>query len=201
MMIKVCGITNTEDALAAIDGGASALGFNFFPRSPRYVTPEQALAIAAEIPAGVLKVGVFVNEPPRQVEEIARRVCLNVVQLHGNETPEQYPEGFRIWRAVRVGAGFQILDLDSIPAEAILLDGPAGALFGGAGHAFDWKLAAGSSRRLIVAGGLDAGNVREAIRLARPWGVDTCSRIEAMAGRKDHAKMAAFLKAARQETE
>ena len=197
MMIKICGITNRDDALAAVDGGASALGFNFYPPSPRYIEPERTREIAAGIPAGVLRVGVFVNESREHAAALARLAGLDVVQLHGNETPADYPDGFRVWRALRVEADFQIADLQRIPAEAVVLDGPAGALFGGAGHTFDWTLAAGASQRLILAGGLDAGNVQQAIAIARPWGVDACSRIEQSPGRKDHARMAAFLKAAR----
>ena len=197
MMIKICGITNRDDALAAVDGGASALGFNFYARSPRYIEPERAREIAAGIPAGVLRVGVFVNESRERVAALARLAGLDVVQLHGSETSADYPDGFRVWRALRVEADFRIANLQRIVAEAVVLDGPAGALFGGAGHTFDWTLAAGASQRMILAGGLDAGNVQQAIAIARPWGVDACSRIEQSPGRKDHARMAAFLKAAR----
>ncbi|MEO7650172.1 MAG: phosphoribosylanthranilate isomerase [Bryobacteraceae bacterium] len=196
MMIKICGITNQADALAAVDGGASALGFNFYARSPRYIAPQQAREIAAARPAGVLRVGVFVNQSRDAAAAAARLAGLDVVQLHGDETPADYPDGFRVWRAFRVKTDFRLADLAGITADAIVLDGPAGALFGGAGHAFDWKLAAGSSQRLILAGGLDADNVQQAIAIARPWGVDVCSRIERSPGRKDHARMAAFLKAA-----
>ncbi len=195
MMVKICGITNREDALAAIAGGAAALGFNFYPKSPRYVAPEEAADLVAGLPPGVWKVGVFVNEPRERVAEVARRVGLDVAQLHGDETPADYPPELRVWKAFRVtGEGGE--PWSGCPAEAILLDGAAGSLYGGAGHAFDWRLARGGARKIILAGGLDAQNVRQAIEAARPWGMDACSRIESAPGRKDHAKMAAFLQAA-----
>jgi phosphoribosylanthranilate isomerase len=197
MMVKICGITNREDALAAVAEGASALGFNFYPQSPRFVTPAQAAAIAAEIPDGILKVGVFVNESPERVAESVALAGLDVAQLHGEEDPAAYPKGLRIWKALRVGADFDPAGAAALPAEALLLDGPAGALYGGSGESFDWSRAAGLTQRVIIAGGLDASNVRRAIEIARPWGVDACSRIERQPGLKDHAKMAAFLQAAR----
>jgi phosphoribosylanthranilate isomerase len=197
MIVKVCGVTNLEDALAAIEGGASALGFNFYPRSPRYLDPERAARIAAALPARIWKAGVFVNEAPARIAEIAISVGLDIAQLHGDEPESAYPSGVRVWKAARVDDAFRLADLDRHTAEAILLDGPAGALYGGAGASFDWSLAAGSTRRIILAGGLDAGNVRQAIAAAHPWGVDVCSRIESSPGRKDHVKMAQFLREAK----
>src|SRR5439155_1634686 len=110
MIVKICGITNREDALAAIDGGAAALGFNFYPRSPRYVDPERAAELIAVAPAGVWKVGVFVNEAPERIVELAHRLRLDVVQLHGDEV--RYPAGLRIWRAAAVDENFRLADLD-----------------------------------------------------------------------------------------
>ncbi len=194
-MVKICGITNREDALAAIHGGAAALGFNFYPASSRYIAPDEAAAIAAGLPAEIWKVGVFVDESPEAVLRTAAQVGLDIAQLHGSEPPEQYPAGIRVWKAIRVGQAFRLPTAG--PEEAVLLDGPA------SGHAFDWALVgsgvAGRPARpphLILAGGLHAGNVREAIEQVHPWGVDACSRIEISPGRKDHFKMAAFLKAA-----
>jgi len=216
MMVKICGITNREDALAAIDGGASALGFNFYPASPRYIARDEAAAIAAGLPPAVWKVGVFVDESPESVLRTAAEVGLDIAQLHGNESPEQYPRGIRVWKAIRVA--WQAFSLPDGPAEAVLLDGPA------SGQVFDWayvgqailpadalssasrpaesRLAAkigyptSGLPKLILAGGLHAGNVREAIEQVHPWGVDACSQIESSPGHKDHVKMAAFLKAA-----
>jgi len=196
MILKICGITNQEDATAAVAGGANAIGFNFFLRSPRYITPQRAAAIQS--PPGVRRVGVFVNEAPAHIAQIAGLACLDTAQLHGAEDRDGYPESLPVWQAVRVGAGFDLAGFDDCPAEALLLDGPAGQLLGGAGEPFDWKLAAGAARPIIVAGGLDASNVARAIALAHPWGVDACSRLESAPGKKDHAKMIGFLRAARE---
>jgi phosphoribosylanthranilate isomerase len=195
MMIKICGITNLDDARAAVESGATALGFNFFPASPRFVTVENAGRVIASLPAAVWKVGVFVNLPPEQVAKTARELALDVAQLHGDETASQFPSGIRVWKAIRVDAEFGPEVLDAYPAEAILLDSGGAGLYGGSGQTFDWSRAAGL-QKIILAGGLDADNVARAIEQARPWGVDACSRIEASPGKKDHARMAAFLKAA-----
>ena len=191
MIVKVCGITNREDALAAVEAGAGALGFNFYPKSPRYIVPAEAAAISASLPAGVLKVGVFVNEP--RVVEIVNEAGLDIAQLHGDET--EVPPGVRVWKAFRVNEQFRLEDLESFPAEAFLLDTPT-EFYGGSGHTFDWSRAQGASRRILLAGGLDAENVGTAIRMAQPWGVDACSRLETSPGRKDHSRMARFIAAA-----
>jgi phosphoribosylanthranilate isomerase len=188
MFVKICGITNREDALAAVDAGAGAIGFIFYDKSPRAVTPDQIETFVNEIPKDVWRVGVFVDESPVRIEEIGRRLSLDVAQLHGAETPEQHPGGLRVWKAFRVTDG-RIPD-PGYPAEAILLDGPS------TGHPFDWSLVHGFSRNLIVAGGLDENNVREAVAAAHPWGVDVSSRLESSPGRKDHARMKKFIEAA-----
>jgi phosphoribosylanthranilate isomerase len=193
MMVKICGITNREDALAAIEGSAAALGFNFYPKSPRYIEPNRAAELIAGLPAAVWKVGVFVNESPERITEITQRVGLDVAQLVGQAIRLS---GLRVWQTAYVDENFRLADIEDDPAEAILLDAPAGQAYGGRGQTFDWSRAAGSSRRIILAGGLDAGNVRQAIAAAQPWGVDICSRIESSPGRKDHVKMAQFLKEA-----
>jgi phosphoribosylanthranilate isomerase len=191
-MVKICGITNLEDALAAADGGASALGFNFYPRSPRYLAPELAAAIIERLPAGILNVGVFVNESADAVRGVMRLAGIDVAQLHGDEPPSAAPAGARYWKAFRVDERFRPELMDDYNAEAYLLDAPGG----GSGRTFDWERARGLDRRIILAGGLDASNVRVAIEAVRPWGVDACSRIESVPGRKDHVKMREFLKAA-----
>lgn len=196
MMVKICGITNREDALAAVEGGASALGFNFYSGSPRYISPENAAELIVRLPAAVWKVGVFVNESPARVGEIATLAGLDVAQLHGDEKPVDSPDGLRVWKAARVDRDFAIASIDACAAEAVLLDSPVAGLFGGTGQTFDWRLAVGSKKKIIIAGGLDSHNVRQAIRAAQPWGVDTCSGIESAPGKKDHAKMAEFLKVA-----
>ena len=191
MFVKICGITNREDALAAVDAGAGALGFIFYDKSPRAVTPEQIEAFVNEIPKSVWRVGVFVNESPARIEEIGRRLSLDVAQLHGAETPSHHPHGLRVWKAFRVTDG-RIPDAGyrAHGPEAILLDGPS------TGNSFDWSIGAGFPGNLIVAGGLDENNVREAVAAAHPWGVDVSSRLETSPGRKDHARMKKFIEAA-----
>lgn len=196
MLVKICGITSLEDALAAADGGASALGFNFYPASPRYITPEAAARITGRLAAGILRVGVFVNETADAVLETMRVAGLDVAQWHGDEPPAVIPPAMRAWKAFRVDERFRPEAMAGYEVEAFLLDGPAETLYGGAGRPFDWTQARGVGRPIVIAGGLDAGNVRAAIETAQPWGVDACSRLEAAPGRKDHGKMRAFLKAA-----
>ena len=200
MILKICGITNQEDADAAAAAGATAIGFNFYPRSPRYIEPERAAGIATG--PGIRRVGVFVNESRERVEEVARIAALDVAQLHGDETPADYPATVAVWKAARMSHGFRFSDFENLPVEALLLDGPAAELYGGAGKIFDWSMLdstmpGAASHRIILAGGLNAGNVAMAVAVAHPWGVDACSRIESAPGQKDHQKMNQFLKAAR----
>ncbi|HUI57149.1 MAG TPA: phosphoribosylanthranilate isomerase [Bryobacteraceae bacterium] len=195
MILKICGITNQQDASAAVAGGANAIGFNFYPLSPRYIAPEDAAAIATN--AGVRRVGVFVNETRERVEEIARTAKLDVAQLHGDEAATDYPASLEVWKAVRVAEDFDFTPFENGPADALLVDGPAAELYGGAGKSFDWRLARAATSKIILAGGLDASNVAMAIELAQPWGVDACSRIESAPGKKDYQKMNDFLQAAK----
>ena len=195
MILKICGITNPEDGAAAVAGGATAIGFNFYRRSPRYIAPERAREIVSA--PGVRRVGVFVNEDRARVEEIARIAALDVAQLHGDETAADYPASVAVWKAARVSEGFDLAWYEDCPAEALLLDGDAAELYGGSGRTFNWSVAARAGRRVVLAGGLDASNVGRAIALARPWGVDACSRIESAPGKKDRQKMTEFLEAAR----
>jgi phosphoribosylanthranilate isomerase len=187
MMVKVCGITRREDAEAAVAAGASALGFIFYPKSPRHVEPERAAALAAGL--NVWKVGVFVNETAASVEAVLRSAKLDVAQIYGGEIPRSG----RVWRAFRVQEG--IADNAGAGAEAVLLDGPMN------GVGFDWERARGVAEKVIVAGGLDALNVAKAIRLARPWGVDASSKLESAPGIKDHDKIREFVAAARRAGE
>jgi phosphoribosylanthranilate isomerase len=189
MIVKICGITTVEDAQAAVDAGASAIGFNFWPKSPRYLAPEAAAPVLAVVPKSVLKVGVFVDEPADNVARIAKDLGLDVVQLHGTS---QAPANLRIWRAKNVNDDF---DLTQIPggAEAFLFDAPAGERHGGTGQSFDWTKLQGVRYKFLLAGGLDGSNVGDAIRRLHPWGVDACSRLESSPGKKDHARMKAFI--------
>jgi phosphoribosylanthranilate isomerase len=186
MFVKICGITNREDAFAAVDAGARALGFIFYPSSPRHVTAAQLQPWIEEVPSHIWKVGVFVDESPELIEQIAAQLRLDIAQLHGRETPERHPRAIRIWKAFRVTDPHT--NVPDYPAEAILIDGPA----------YDWSRTAHFTRPLILAGGLNPGNVREAIaRIAgKPWAVDVASGVESSPGRKDHARMKEFIEAA-----
>lgn len=192
-LIKICGITALEDALAACDAGADALGFNFWPRSPRYLEPERAAQIIERIPGNVLAVGVFVDEPAERIEATAAAAGVEVAQLHGACGAPR----LRWWKALEAGPEAR-REMEQFDAEAFLLDAPAGAQRGGTGRAFDWALASGLPGRIVLAGGLGPDNVREAIRAARPWGVDACSRLESAPGRKDPEKVRAFVRAVRE---
>lgn len=184
MMIKVCGITRREDALVAAEAGASAIGFIFYPKSPRYITPQRAAVLGEGL--DLWKVGIFVDESPVTVEAVMRAAALDVAQIYGGSVPP----GTRVWRAFRVTESWSWAG----EAEAILLDGEKN------GVSFDWSLARGAAGKVIVAGGLDANNVAVAIRIAEPWGVDASSKLESAPGIKDHDKVRAFVKAAREAT-
>lgn len=200
MFIKICGITDLDGARAAVAAGADAVGFNFWRPGKRYVAPERAAEIAAQVPGTIMKVGVFVDEAVDQVKEIATQAGLNAIQLHGSETAE-YAHSLAGWtrfKVFRVDDHFEAAQLDGYPAEAFLLDN-AGATPGGTGAAFDWRLAIGAARygRIIVAGGLHPDNVAEAVRALRPWGVDVAGGVESAPGRKDPALVERFVRAAR----
>jgi phosphoribosylanthranilate isomerase len=200
--IKVCGITNWTDARRAIEGGCDALGFNFYPRSPRYIEPARARRIAARLPRGVAAVGVFVNEPLEAVLRIARQVGLDYVQLHGDETPALLADVslcVPAIKAFRVAPGFRAASLQKYRrAAAFLLDGFHPRLRGGTGRTVDWSLArrAGRYGPIVLAGGLRPDNVAEAIRSARPAAVDVSSGVESAPGRKDRVKLREFIEAA-----
>jgi phosphoribosylanthranilate isomerase len=199
--VKICGITTWEDARLSIDLGASALGFNFYPPSPRSISPADAWSIIRRLPPFVEAVGVFVNWPPLVVAALARAVRLGSVQLHGAESPAEVTElgrKHRVIKAIQVKRGLRAASLARYrAADAILLDGFAPGLHGGTGRTLDWKLARAARRygRIILAGGLTPDNIEEAIRVAQPYAVDVASGVEKRAGRKDAAKLRALFKA------
>lgn len=184
MMIKICGITRREDAEAAVDAGATAIGFVFAPESPRWISPEKAAQIGDGIAA--LKVGVFVEQSAEAIRRTMAAANLDVAQIYSDASIA----GARVWRARRFVPGTPVPD--AAGCEALLIDGRAN------GVTFDWHIARGAAERVIVAGGLDATNVREAIRIAEPWGVDASSRLESMPGVKDRARVRAFIQAAKE---
>lgn len=195
--VKICGVRTLEEAEAAIEAGADALGFNFWPRSPRYVAPAEARAIAGRLAPLVSLVGVFVNEERHRVIEIASQVGLHVVQLHGDELPA-FCEGFdplRVIKALRVGEGFDCRVIEKYRVGMILLDTSVRGSYGGTGHRFDWQVAIAAKRYapLMLAGGLRVENVAEAITAVRPAAIDVCSGVEAEAGRKDLRKLREFM--------
>jgi phosphoribosylanthranilate isomerase len=189
MMVKICGITNQADADMCIEAGASALGFNFFRQSPRFIEPAEAASIARNIPSNVTKVGIFVGQDAATIDWMTRETGLDVAQVYGDARPA----ATRFWRVCHAGEFHQEL---ADGAEAVLLDTPGGPMPGGTGTTFDWSRARGLAARVIIAGGLDATNVRAAIVAARPWGVDACSRLESSPGRKDAEKVRRFIRAA-----
>jgi phosphoribosylanthranilate isomerase len=198
MKVKICGITRYEDAALALDEGADALGFNFFPPSPRYIDPTHAQKIILRLPPFTVTVGLFVNvAPPGKVTEIAKTAGVQVVQLHGDESPEYCRElpGWPLIKVLRIGGDPVTEDLDRYPVRAFLLDVKDDVLFGGTGASFDWNLAQGIDRKrpVILAGGLRAENVRAAIRTVNPYAVDVCSGVEREPGIKDPAKLKAFM--------
>ncbi len=193
--VKICGITNWADARLAVDTGADALGFNFYPPSPRAVAPAQAWEIIRRLPPFVESVGVFVNWAVEPVEALARAVGLRAVQLHGDELPAAvaWLTGMRpVIKAFRVRPGFRVASLCRYPkASAFLLDGFGGPLPGGSGRVFDWRAARAAKRygRIILAGGLRVENVAGAIREVEPYALDICSGVEARPGKKDAARL------------
>ena len=197
--VKICGITNAEDAMAAVQLGADLLGFNFCPKSPRYIEPKSAEKIIRKLPASVDVVGVFVNEDTDFIRRIAGDLMLNWVQLHGDESP-----GFctsldnmsaKVIKAVRVKDGKDIEYSRNFATDALLLDAYHPQLYGGTGERFDWKLlpqlTGHKFGRTFLAGGITADNVLEAISQGF-YGIDICSGIESSPGKKDHKKMAAL---------
>ncbi len=202
--VKVCGITNLEDAQAAVEAGADALGFVCYRKSPRFVDAEVIRAIVSELPPFVLPVGVFVNEEQKVVRDLLDRCGLVLAQLHGDETAAYCESlGRPVLKAIRLQSRSGFLALAEFKGRAlvrgILVDAFSDAAYGGTGHRVDWNLAAEASQlgRVILAGGLTPENVGEAIKIVRPYGVDVSSGVEANPGRKDHAKVRAFIKAAK----
>jgi phosphoribosylanthranilate isomerase len=200
--VKICGITNLEDASAAVEYGANALGFIFHPESPRSVTPDTAKKIISSMPPFITTVGVFVDRGSPEVCEIASYSGINVIQLHGSESPEDYTACRKVIKAVHVK---ELADLEPIKcyesASAILLDTYSPDLAGGTGQIFNWEIAVEAKKlcRIILAGGLTPENVGEAIRLVRPYGVDVASGVESdNPAKKDHKKLSSFIERAKE---
>ncbi len=200
--IKICGVTNAEDAAFAAASGADAVGVNFFAGSRRYVPPGGAAPIVRAVrDGGATPVAVFVNERPEAVDAICRELGIEVVQLSGNEPPDGAARlPFRRIKAVRIGPGFDAAALRDYPCDAFLLDAGGPDEFGGTGRTLDWAAIPGASvpRVWMLAGGLTPENVGTAIRLARPGGVDVASGVEDRPGHKEPKKVKLFIKNAKE---
>jgi phosphoribosylanthranilate isomerase len=206
-LVKVCGITNVEDALLCVEAGADLLGFNFYRRSPRYIEPEAARRVIERLPARVTSVGIFVNEEsPARVAEIAEMSGVAAVQLHGDE-PADYCRalaGRLVIKALRVVPGFAPETAVDCGAPAVLLDAYSKDFYGGTGDCFDWSAACAVralTPRLFLAGGLGPDNAAEAVRTVGPYAVDACSLLERAPGLKDAARVRAFVAAVRRADE
>ena len=202
MKVKICGITHFEDAMMALETGADALGFNFFPPSPRYIDPVKASEIIRQLPPFAITVGLFVNvAQPEQVIETAKIAGIQLLQLHGDESPEYCSRlsGWPLIKVLRIGSDPVREDLDRYPVRAFLLDVKDDTLFGGTGISFDWDLVQNIDRKrpVILAGGLRPDNVRRAIRTVKPYAIDVCSGVEQRPGIKDRAKLEALMKEVR----
>ena len=195
--VKICGITNLDDALAAVKHGADALGFVFYPKSPRSVDPETAKSIVKSLPPFITAVGVFVDEAPQKIEEIISYAGLDVIQLHGSEPPEHCNLHKKVIKAIRVK---ELSDLEILEgyktASAFLLDTYSSESFGGTGQTFNWEIAVEAKKygSIILAGGLTPDNIEQSIKVVTPYGVDVSSGVEGpMKGKKDHTKVKHFI--------
>lgn len=211
-MVKICGLTNLEDALAAADAGADLLGFIFYARSPRVIQPAQAAALIAQVRQrghALPMVGLFVDAPLHEIQETLRICRLDLVQLHGGEPPHWLevlqPQAFKALRPTSLDEATAeaewYADLGPADGPQLLLDAYHPQLHGGSGQVGDWAIAAALAPRyrILLAGGLTPDNVQRAIRQVRPWGVDVSSGVEAAPGQKDHAKVRRFVAEAKRK--
>lgn len=203
--VKICGITNLEDALLSAKFGADALGFNFYEKSPRYILPEKAREIIEQLPENVLKVGVFVNANLEKIIKTAETAKIDALQLHGEETPEFARElkaktNLEIIKAFRVSPEFQPEDVLKYETDAILLDAFSPKEHGGTGETFDWEIAQKVQKifpKMYLAGGLSGNNVKDAVKEVKPFAVDVCSLVESRKGKKDEARLMSFVSQAK----
>jgi phosphoribosylanthranilate isomerase len=198
--VKICGITSVDDAQVAVDAGADLIGLIFYPPSPRYVTPQQAQAIVARVPAHIETVAVFVNESAARVTSIAQESGVQIVQLHGNESPDVCQQSARrVIKTFRFTAQVRPEMMAQYAVEAFLIEGFHADYYGGGGAQADWPRVAQLHPygRIILAGGLTPANVQEAIRLVQPYAVDVCSGVEAAPGKKDWDKVRTFVQRAK----
>ena len=195
-LVKICGITNLDDALFASEAGADALGFVFYKKSPRYVEPKKAWDIIKRLPPFVTTVGVFADQTEAEIKGIISETDIDIVQLHGEEPPE-FCEGLnkRVIKAIRVRGMENLTEVKRYKACALLLDTYDRNLKGGTGKIFNWEIAREAKvfNKIIIAGGLTPDNVADAIRVVQPYAVDVSSGVEKQKGLKDHLKVKAFI--------
>jgi len=201
-VVKICGITNLDDALAAVDAGADALGFNFYKPSPRYITPQRVREIIEQLPNSILTVGVFVNEESNTVRAIAKEAGLRALQLHGDESPEYCRElaDYYVIKTFAVSDSFDMQAAHEYKVEAVMLDTKHNNLRGGTGRVFDWSVAQKVRPvipKLFLAGGLSPENVENAVKIVRPFAVDACSALEDTPGKKNEERMRVFINTVR----
>ncbi|MFH0790921.1 MAG: phosphoribosylanthranilate isomerase [Candidatus Omnitrophota bacterium] len=202
LKVKICGITNLDDAQAAVHAGCDAIGFLFYKKSPRYISPEQAKDIIDKLPKNVIKIGVFVNAKEEIIKRIARICKFRMLQFHGSESPEFCArfKGYRIIKTFRVKGKLDVKDMARYHPFAFLFDTYIANKSGGTGKKFNWKLIRhidGLKRPVFLAGGLTEKNVRTAVKITEPAWVDVCSGVEEKPGKKDHKKVKEFIKAAK----
>ncbi len=197
--IKICGITNLKDASAAVGAGADALGFVFYPKSPRYIAPQKAAAIIRQLPKQVAGVGVFVNAGEKTIKDIAKLCRLDILQFHGDESPgfcKKFGD-YKIIKAFRVKDGIGLKNMSRYKTFAYLFDTFLNSKVGGTGRRFDWQIIRRIidkiDRPIFLSGGLTKDNVREAIKILRPTWVDVSSSVEIKPGKKDHKKVKEFI--------
>jgi phosphoribosylanthranilate isomerase len=198
--VKICGITNLDDALLAVTAGADALGFVFYEQSPRYLPPARAAAIIAQLPPFIQTVGLFVDAEPDQVNWTANFCGLDLIQLHGNEPPDYYVDiERRLLKAFRIRDAASLEPLGRYAVAGYLLDAWVPGVPGGTGQTFNWELALAAKKfgPIILAGGLTPDNVRQAVAQVQPYAVDVSSGVEAAPGRKDAVRVREFIKQAK----
>lgn len=196
LFVKICGITNLEDAKHAVKSGADALGFNFFEGSSRFVTPERAADIIRRMPEHISKIGVFVDADRKHIHDVIEFAKLSAVQLHGHEGPDDLVDyEISAIKVFRVSVNFDVEVMRNYIVEAFLLDTYKEGALGGTGQTFDWQLAIKAKEygRIILSGGLTPDNIEAAVRFVQPYGVDVSSGVEARPGKKDPQKVLDFI--------
>jgi len=202
MQVKICGITNIEDALCAAENGAAAVGFIFYPPSPRCIEPQKAGEIIDRLPDSLIKVGVFVNEKKQVIDRIYEERRLDMIQLHGDETPDfcrQFPSRLII-KSLELKTDEDLNSVENFDVAAILVDNRHAGLYGGTGKTANWELAKNISRPLILSGGLKEDNVLDGLHKVRPAALDINSGVEERTGKKDATKIARILQIIRESS-